>query len=81
MCLLRMTAYNTYRAAKSSKGFLRQTYEFIMWFGPKNALWIAPILVFNGLNISGIWLNALPAQAGGRNYGLSKPPGHEVSGH
>jgi len=52
-----------------------------MWFGPKNALWVAPILVFNGLNISGIWLNALPAQAGGRNYGLSKPPGHDVSGH
>ncbi len=76
-----MTAYNTYRAARSSKGFLRQTYEFIMWFGPKNALWVAPILTFNAFQISGIWLNALPAMEGGRNYATSKPDGNEAGGH
>ena len=77
-----MTAYNTYRAAAaSSKGFLRQTYEFIMWFGPKHVMWMAPILTFNAMNISGIWLNALPAEAGGRNYVQSKPPGHEAEMH
>jgi hypothetical protein len=76
-----MTAYNTFRAAKSSKGFLRQTYEFIMWFGPKNVMWMAPILTYNALNLSGIWLNALPAEAGGRNYATCKPDGHEAGGH
>lgn len=77
-----MTAYNTYRAARSSKGFLRQTYEFIMWFGPKNVMWMAPILTFNGLQIAGIWLNALPATEGGRNYATGKHNGHEgAAGH
>ena len=76
-----MTAFNTYRAARSSKGFFRQTYEFIMWFGPKNVMWMAPILVYNGLNISGVWLNNIPSQAGGRNYMSGKPPGTEIAGH
>lgn len=75
-----MTAYNTFRAAHSSKGFFRQAYELAIWFGPKNIWWMAPILTFNGLNVAGIWLNNLPAQAGGRNYGTSKPVGSDVGG-
>ena len=77
-----MTAYNTYRAATSNKGFFRQAYELALWFGPKNILWVAPILVYNGLNVSGVWLNNIPSHAGGRNYVASKPVGGEdMGGH
>jgi ABC-type Fe3+-hydroxamate transport system substrate-binding protein len=77
-----MTAYNTYRAAASNKGFFRKAYELALWFGPKNIWWAAPILTFNGLNLSGIWLNNIPSQAGGRNYVSSKPVGNEdMGGH
>ena len=72
-----MTAYNTYRAASSGKGLFRQAYELALWFGPKNIWWVAPILTFNGLNLSGIWFNNLASQAGGRNYVASKPVGAE----
>jgi len=73
MKLGNMTAYNTYRASHSSKGIFRQAYELALWFGPKTVWWVVPILTYNGLNLSGIWFNNLPAQAGGRNYVSSKP--------
>ncbi len=50
-----------------------------MWFGPKNAVWIVPIFVFNGMNISGIWFNNLAAQE--RHYAHNKRDGSEVGGH
>ena len=76
-----MTAYNTYRAAQSSKGIFRQAYDLAMWFGPKTVWWMAPILAFNGLNLSGIWFNSLPSQTGGRNYVSSKPVGTSEGEH